>query len=752
MSFTTTSSAGGKTYYFSSSTGDDSRTSTQAQSPSTPWKTISKLNSFFSSLQPGDNVYFKSGDTFYGAINFSKSGSSSGALFFGAYGTGNKPIITGLADASGWKTIGTNLWESDAITDGQSTAMIVTVNGISYPMGRWPNATDTWGGFRTISSTNGTSRISDATLPSSPNWTSATIVMRKNQYVLEKGTVTSQSGTTLNYSSSWNQYSAASGYGYFIENSINTLDTQNEWYYNPSTKKLDIYSSSTPANVKISTVNVLFDLTSKSYLSFDNLDIRGSVGRLTVVTGSSNITFTNCDLSNAGSDAVYGGSGTSYFDFENCTINNSNHTAITLDGLASTSNAIIRNNNINNSAMNPGMLDNYWLTAAVYVTGNNNTIEKNSILNSGYCAIAFAKGNNFSIKNNFINNFESVLDEGGGIYTYRGSDVNTYSNNVVDGNIVINGIGATAGKPSTSGTAQGIYLDGNSQNVNVINNTVANVSVYGIFLMDAHEINVLNNTVYNCGSGAFAIIHNSTNNPVRNVKIRNNKLVMTGSTSIGNWSYQTGAGDLLQFGTSDSNVVATPTSDNNAFYTFDGTNYRHQTVAQWQSFCGQDMHSKASPKTVSSISSLRFEYNATSSDKTVSLGAAYIDITGTSFPTSITLAPYTSAILILASASTTQSVATAEAIDENNLIEKPAFTIYPNPTRDNFVLQLNNSHMGKMRVEIVNQAGSIIRSYLFNKVQVADQVTIPANDLSAGVYFIQVQIGTWSDRRKIIKL
>ena len=751
-SFTTTNTtvATGKSYYFSSS-GDDSRTSTEAQSPSTPWKTISKLNSFFSSLQPGDKVYFKSGDTFYGAISFSKSGSSSGALFFGAYGTGNKPIITGLADASGWKSIGTNLWESDAITDGQSTAMIVTVNGTPYPMGRWPNATDTWGGFRTISSTNGTSSVTDANLPSSPNWTGATIVMRKNQYVIEKGTVTSQSGNTLNFSSSWNQYSVTSGYGYFIENTINTLDMQNEWYYNPSTKKLDIYSSSTPANVKISTVNVLLDLTSRSYLSFDNLDIRGSLGRLTVITGSSNITFTNCDLSNAGRDAIYGGSGTSYFDFENCTINNSNHAAITLDGGAS--NTIIRNNSINNSAMNPGMLDNYWLTAAVYVAGSNNTIEKNSVQNSGYIAIAFAKGSNFIIKNNFVKNFESVLDEAGGIYTYRGSDPNTYSNNVIDGNIVLDGIGATGGKTSTKGDAQGIHIDGNSQNVTVINNSVANVSMYGILLMDAHEINVLNNTVYNCGSGAFAIIHNSgsNNNSVRNVKIRSNKLVMTVSTTLGTWSYQTETNDLLQFGTSDSNVVANPLNDVNAFYTFDGTNYRHQTVAQWQTFSGQDMHSRASPKTVSSISSLRFEYNATSSDKTVSLGAAYIDIAGTSFPSSITLAPYTSAVLILASANTTQSMVTAEVTDESNIIEKPAFTVYPNPVRDNFVLQLNNSQMGKMKVEIVNQGGSIIRSYLFNKDQLVNQVTVPANDLSSGVYFIQVQIGTWSDRRKIVK-
>jgi len=53
-------------YYFSSTDGDDSRTSFQAQDSSTPWRSINKLNSIFSSLQAGDVILFKRGDVFYG--------------------------------------------------------------------------------------------------------------------------------------------------------------------------------------------------------------------------------------------------------------------------------------------------------------------------------------------------------------------------------------------------------------------------------------------------------------------------------------------------------------------------------------------------------------------------------------------------------------------------------------------------------------------------------------------------------------
>jgi hypothetical protein len=103
-------------YYFSTANGNDSRTATQAHDPATPWQTIGKLNSVFSSLQPGDSIFFNRGEKFYGSITVAASGTSAKPIYIGAYGSGAKPVITSMRTLSSWSSLGASKYETPAIS------------------------------------------------------------------------------------------------------------------------------------------------------------------------------------------------------------------------------------------------------------------------------------------------------------------------------------------------------------------------------------------------------------------------------------------------------------------------------------------------------------------------------------------------------------------------------------------------------------------------------------------------------------
>ena len=130
--------AGAANFYFSSSSGNDSRTSAEAQNPATPWRSLSKLNSFFASLQPGDSVLFKRGDTFYGTITVGRSGTVSSPIVLSAYGSGAKPIISGFTTLSNWVSKGGGIYECYNASLGAEVKM-VTLNNEVQAMGRYPN-------------------------------------------------------------------------------------------------------------------------------------------------------------------------------------------------------------------------------------------------------------------------------------------------------------------------------------------------------------------------------------------------------------------------------------------------------------------------------------------------------------------------------------------------------------------------------------------------------------------------------------
>ena len=242
-------------YYFSASSGDDSRTSIQAQSSSTPWKTLTKLNAVFSSLQPGDSVLFKRGETFYGFINASISGTTASPIVFAAYGSGNRPIITGFTTVSSWTSLGNGIYESSGAVSSLTSLNALTINEVMTPMGRYPNRSASNGGYLTYNSHSGTTSITGPGLPFTP--TSATVVIRENAWRIDKRPITGYSGGTITYSGGATYYAPTDGFGYFVQNHLNTLDQLGEWYFNPSTKKVSVYfGSNNPSSYTVNLANI----------------------------------------------------------------------------------------------------------------------------------------------------------------------------------------------------------------------------------------------------------------------------------------------------------------------------------------------------------------------------------------------------------------------------------------------------------------------------------------------------------------
>lgn len=618
--------------YYISNAGNDSN---DGLTTATSWQTLGKVNA--TTFNPGDSVLFKKGDTFYGSLTVSDSGTIGSPITFGAYGAGAQPIITGFTSVTAWTNLGSNIWESTNAVSTLSDMNLVSIGGTNTAMGRYPNT-----GYLTFQSHSSNTSITSSSLTGTPNWTGAEAVIRSTQWSLERKVITSQSGGTLNYSASI--YTPADGFGFFIQNDARTLDAQNEWYYNPSTKKLSVYSSASSTNVQAATINTLVTVHG-SYISFSGLSFQGANEYAFFNDWDINhVTIDNCNISFSGIDGIKMAD-CHYCSVTNSVVSNSNNTGINFfyDDLYAT----VTGNTINNSGIHSGM----GASGAITYNGVNcpNTgliATNNTVTNSGYCGIYFS-GDSSLVQNNYVDSFCTVIQDGGGIYTINNTDIFRK----IIGNIILNGIGISDGTNNPSYlAANGIYLDDNSANIEVTDNSVANCSNIGIFLHNAHDLNIQGNTFYN-NRAQFGTQHDSVQDVISGVTVKNNLFIARESTQ---WAseFKNYENSSMPSGTLDSNYYTRPIDDNLTFDIITSSGSTPISLATWQSTYSTDLHSKKSSQAITSIDKLIFEYNATQSNSTVSLGQNYVDVKGDTYSGSITLTPFASAVLIAVDAPT----------------------------------------------------------------------------------------------------
>ncbi|REG81419.1 right-handed parallel beta-helix repeat-containing protein [Algoriphagus antarcticus] len=546
-------------YYFSASSGSDKYTLDESQSSLTPWRSIQKLNEISASLKAGDRVLFKRGDIFHGTIILSRGGTSGNPIFFDAYGTGEKPIITSLIKIETWDHIGDGVYRSKISDIASNKLKILLIDDELKEVGRFPNFDDGNAGYLTIKSLNNDLSINGKDIPFDAN--GGEIVIRKNQWIIDTYPIKQSKDGTVDY---WNvgksNYRPVEGFGYFIQNHVKTLDQFGEWSYSKDEKNLSIYFGDrrpSEASIEIATNDYLLVSNLLVHnLSFKNLHFKGANKNLINIEKSSNIVIDKCLLEYAGENAVYS------FNTPDFTLTN-NEIRYALSGAIffwhGTPRSVILNNLIESSMPFQGMAKNSDLTGiGIYIAGDaeDSQIINNRIIDTGYSGIHFG-GNNSVVKNNLVKNFCLWKQDGGGIYMNSEGLVNI--NNVgreIVGNIVLNGMGASNGTNEDYNIAEGIYLDDDTRGVKIEQNTVAHINGKGIYLHNANSVDIVGNLFFDC-EVQLQLSHDILGNPIRDVIITNNQFSSTRDREI-IFSVSSIKTDIDKIGFSSNNYFLNP--------------------------------------------------------------------------------------------------------------------------------------------------------------------------------------------------
>lgn len=582
------STAFGQTTYYVANWGNDSNNGRTADAP---YQTLAKINSL--ALQPGDRVLFRRGHTFYGTLQIKHSGANGRPILIDAYGSGDKPVLSGATPISNWTTNGGNLWYANCPACGSQVNGVYR-NNTALPLGRYPNADAANRGYLTVQSHQDKTRLTSLQ-PLTTNWVGAEAVYRPVQWVLSKGTVSQQSGNILTLNNP-SQYHITDNWGFFIQNHPATLDQPGEWYYNPATKVVWLYSDTNPNGQSYSATVAAegVSLTNASYVTLRNLTITQTLNTGLSIRNGSNIALSGNEVTHSDDGIVVSGSGSTVL-VENNLIENINNNGFLIQTYQ---NFTFRNNTIRRVGLlaGRGKSDDGQYTGFQSFCSANTLIEDNVLDNIGYNALNFS--NNSVIQRNRISNFCLTKSDGAGLYIWNGNKL-AMSNIRLASNIVFNGIGASEGTPGGAYSgANGIYLDDCTQNIDVTGNTVFDCRGYGFYLHGSSNIKLTGNTAFNNDEGQLVITDIANACSPRNNLIQNNILVSKRPDQI-SVKYESGQNDLNNFGQFGGNVYARPFDDVAKIRTVHHNGSAivgaDLSLTEWQSRWGRDANSSNSP-------------------------------------------------------------------------------------------------------------------------------------------------------------
>lgn len=498
-----------------------------------PIKTIYQLNRV---LTTNDTVLFRRGESFPGELRLLSG------CYVSSYGSGAKPILTGLQTVAGWQRVSGDTFEAKA-----PASMVVLRNGQQQQPARWPNT-----GYIPYQSATATSVTSSA-LTGKYNIPEA--VIKKVRWAIDRQIAT-QLGTTLTFTNP-SGYTGKPGFGLFLQGLPEFIDVTGEWANTSGTLRMKFNGKD---QVQVASFDTIINCGNATGVTINGVQVVGSAAVGIYSMNGNAVTIQNCDIRNCGTFGVY------VWNSPKLTLYNNTVTDCLNNGIYirnnGTSGVTVTDNTLQRIGTVPGLGTSGDLSyKGLFVSANDVLITRNRVDSVGYIGIEF-NGNNVQVLDNLVSNFCFVKDDGGGIYTYatNGTVVNT--NRAITNNVIINGIGAPAGTAGGTGEAKGIYLDGGTMNVTCSGNVIYNMARSGVLMNNPTGVVFRGNTIYGNRFG-IEIVRRTGVTPVTGNVIVSNKLYSDTSTALGFSFYEenlstSGSADIVadmrKIGVIDSNA------------------------------------------------------------------------------------------------------------------------------------------------------------------------------------------------------
>ena len=622
------------TVYYISNYGSDSN---NGISPVYPIQSIKKLNSIIFMLKPGDAVLFERGSIFYGQVVINASGDDSNPITFGAYGKGKNPLISGSIPLKNWSVYKGNIYKAFVNAEIRN----FFVNREQMILARYPNS-----GYLRIDApySEANKGFTDKELNQPDGyWDGSNVRIRTENWAYEHVPIQSFKKGSIIFNKP-TYYTAKTGWGYYLDNNINQIDMEKEWFYDKNNKNENLYFYA-PKGMDPNQQNIqgtvsdcgFFTVMEITNLVIQDLEFRNQhIAGIYLAKRKSKLRIDNCTFRGQNQLGVFIPGESDNVIINNCRFYNVNGKALYI---LNTKNSIISGNIFINSGMIPGYgtTGDAFPMSAVLAFGDQISISGNYINGVGHNGINCMGSSNI-IEKNIVKNSLLLLNDGGAFKCYgKISADSEWKNNFIYN---VPGNFESTVENDIQIIAVGFYLDELANNMKVSNNTITGCGFAGIGTNAGFNNTFEFNTCFNNSIGVSFYQNNilcRDNNFINNIVFGSKE----DQIAVLNQSlYRSNVP-----GRFENNNYSNPSS-NNIFRIRENNIISDYNFEKWKRFVKSDNNSNLLVSNELSNAKLFTNMSDDSLKILLSSGVMYSDLYKNSVYGSITLQPWSSLILI----------------------------------------------------------------------------------------------------------